>query len=174
MFCVKCGTPVQQGAAPPPTSAPPSWQSRREERRAQRRNEKQEKYEKHEKAEKHEKGEKQEKGTLGGALIGGLVLIFLGVVFFLAHYFSFSASNWWALIFVVLGFFLVVNDLYYIAKGARRGAGIIGGLILLTIGYALYTNITYWWPLVLVAIGLGIIASAVLAHSGNPVPKSTV
>ncbi len=40
-----------------------------------------------------------------------------------------------------------------------------------TIGYALFANISDWWPLVLVAIGLGIIASAVLARSRSQIPR---
>ncbi len=67
---------------------------------------------------------------MGGALIGGLVLIFLGVASYLSYYTNFNAGNWWALLLVALGAVLIVQDLYYIARGARRGGGIIGGLIL--------------------------------------------
>jgi hypothetical protein len=168
MFCVKCGNPVQATGAPqqpPPT--PPSWQSRRDERRARR----QEKYEKNEKGEKHEKGEKNEKGGMGGALIGGIVLIFFGVASYLSYYGYFGTGRWWALLLVALGVILIVADLYYLAKGARRGGGIIGGLILVTIGYALYADISYWWPLILVAIGVGIIALAILDRSRSPAPR---
>ncbi len=168
MFCVKCGNPVQPSGAPQPQAAPYSWQSRRDERMARRN---QEKNEKNEKAEKHEKGEKNEKGGMGGALIGGLVLIFLGVASYLSYYGYFNGSRWWALLLVALGVLLIAMDLYYIAKGLRRGGGIIGGLILVTIGYALFADITNWWPLILVAIGLGIIASAVLAKARSPAPK---
>ena len=168
MFCVKCGTPVQPAAAPQPQPAPYTYQSRREERMARRN---QEKGEKNEKTEKQEKGEKHEKGTMGGALIGGLVLIFLGLASYLSYYGYFNGTRWWALVLVALGILLIAMDLYYIAKGAKRGGGIIGGLILLTIGYALFADISNWWPLILVAIGLGIIASAVLARSHSPAPK---
>lgn len=72
---------------------------------------------------------------------------------------------------VALGIILIVSDLYYITKGARRGGGIIGGLILITIGYALYADISYWWPLILVAIGVGIIALAVLDRLRSPAPR---
>jgi cation transport ATPase len=169
MYCVKCGNPVQAGAPQPPP-APPTWQSRRDERRARKQ---EEKGEKNEKSEKQEKGEKHEKGAMGGALIGGLVLIFLGVASYLSFYPSFSGVRWWALVLMALGVLLIARDFYYIAKGSRRGGGIIGGLVLLTIGYALYANISNWWPLVLVAIGLGIIASAVLARSRSPAPRAS-
>jgi hypothetical protein len=109
---------------------------------------------------------------MGGALIGGLVLIFLGLAFYLSYYGYFRSGRWWALILVALGIIIIIDDLYYFAKGARRGAGVIGGLILMTIGYALYADISHWWPLILVAIGIGIIASAMLARARNPAPKS--
>jgi hypothetical protein len=172
MYCVKCGNPVQSTGAqqqPPPPS--PSWQSRRDERRAYTRQERYEKNEKGEKHEKNEKGEKHEKGGMGGALIGGVVLIFLGVASYLSYYGYFGTGRWWAFLLVGLGIVLIVQDMYYIAKGARRGGGIIGGLILVTIGYSLFSDISYWWPLILVAIGVGIIALAILDRSRSPKPK---
>ncbi len=106
-----------------------------------------------------------------GALIGGVLLIFLGVASYLSHYGYFGSGRWWALLLVALGIVLIAQDLYYIVKGARRGAGIIGGLILASIGYALYADISYWWPLILVAIGVGIIALAILDRSRSPAPR---
>jgi cation transport ATPase len=130
--------------------------------------------EKAEKGEKREKGEKHEKGTMAGALIAGLILIFLGVASYLSYYGRLSEGHWWAFLLFALGVFFIGRDLYYAAKGARVGGGIIGGLILTTIGYALYAGISYWWPLLLMAIGIGIIVAAILARSRSPAPRPSL
>lgn len=129
-------------------------------------------YYRHEKHEKEEKREKHEKGTLSGAFTGGVILIVLGMAFYLSQLGYISATRWWAWFVVALGAVIIVQDLYYIGKGRRRGGGIIGGLVLLAVGYALATDIVTFWPLVLIAIGIGIIASAIIARSKSPVPAT--
>ena len=109
---------------------------------------------------------------MGGALVGGLVLIFLGVLSYLSYYTTYlNQTRWWALFIVALGVVLIAQDLYYAAKGARRGGGIIGGLILVAVGVSLYADISNWWPLILIAIGVGVIAAAILARSRSPAPR---
>ena len=106
----------------------------REMRRAERR----ERYEKHEKGEKAEKNEKQEKGRgggIGGALVGGLVLIWLG----LAVYFQqigYLSPNLWPGYFVVgLGAILLLDGLVRLAQGLRGYIGLaIGGAVLVFVG----------------------------------------
>jgi uncharacterized membrane protein YvbJ len=72
-FCPRCGAPLKgQAAATQPHPVPPY-----------RRDEKSEKNEKDQRGEKGEKNEKGEQGFIG-FLIGGLVLIIIGVSFYLA------------------------------------------------------------------------------------------
>jgi len=150
LYCVKCGTPVHPVAVTPPL--PPHA------------------HEKSEKAEKEEKAEKHEKDTTSGALVGGLILIALGATFFASQYGYLGPSRWWALFIVLLGAIVMVQDLYYIGRGRKRGAGVIGGLVLMAIGYSLYVDVRSLWPLILIAIGVGIIANAILARSRSPSP----
>jgi uncharacterized membrane protein YvbJ len=90
-YCPKCGTKVSEemtfcpkcGAALKVEKSMPAERYRSEKGEKQ---EKQEKGEKQEKTEKGEQPEKYEKGEFGiiGPLIGGLILILVGFMFYLA------------------------------------------------------------------------------------------
>ncbi len=73
VFCPNCGASMKAGQVASARSRPVEYRHEKDER------EKQEKREKEEKAEKHEKREQM----LIGPLIGGLVLILLGTLYFL-------------------------------------------------------------------------------------------
>src|SRR5579862_6267959 len=114
-FCPVCGTPVytppsgtstqQPGTTPPPSSTPPPYYDRhayKEWRREQRRNEK---------GEKNEKNEKDEKGGGGaiiGPIIGGAILIWLGITFYLKQI-GYLTGNWWALFLVGVGIIIILQ-----------------------------------------------------------------
>ena len=105
-FCPKCGAPLK-GA--PPASAP-DWRRDRHERRM---NEKAEKNEKHEKGEKYEKREH----PFIGPLIGGLILIFLGIVAYLQ---ILGYNLWqyaWPVFLIIIGLVIIIGAL---AATARR------------------------------------------------------
>ena len=102
-FCSKCGAPLKIQQAPPP---PPT--TRREYRRREKDEEKREKHEKQEKGEKHEKGEY---GFLG-PLVGGLILIFLGLVWWLGMYHTFQWQVLWAFFLVLVGIIIIVAAAY--------------------------------------------------------------
>jgi len=86
-------------------------------------------YEKREKAEKHEKHEKREKeekekyekgaGDTTGPIIGGLLLIFLGVIFFLTSAYRIRWENWWPLIIIAVGVIVLVAALTAVARSPR-------------------------------------------------------
>jgi pilus assembly protein TadC len=79
--------------------------------RQYRRNEKSEKGEKREKEEKGEKGEKQGYGFLG-PLIGGLILIFLGVTFWLELAGVISGAYVWSFFLLLVGIVIIIAALY--------------------------------------------------------------
>jgi uncharacterized membrane protein YvbJ len=89
-YCQKCGFEVnkdmtfcpQCGATLKVTATRPPGHYRSEKAEKQEKEEKHEKEEKTEKGEKTEKYEKQEYGVLG-SLIGGLILILVGIMFYL-------------------------------------------------------------------------------------------
>jgi hypothetical protein len=105
-FCPKCGAPLKGAQAATPTD----W---RVERRERRRDEKAEKNEKQEKGEKHEK---QEHPYIG-PVIGGIVLIFLGVVAYL-EVLGYHISQYVGPVFlIIIG---IVILLFALTRTARR------------------------------------------------------
>ena len=109
-FCPKCGAPVNIAQGPTAPGAPTA-STRREYRRREKDEEKSEKGEKHEKEEKGEKGEKGEAGFLA-PLVGGLILVFLGVVWWLSRTTNFDIRMLWALFLVMIGIVVIIAAIY--------------------------------------------------------------
>ena len=172
-FCPNCGSAVSTAApasGATPVSAPYSarqerWESRREK------NEKQEKHEKNEKGEKQEKGKG---GDLAGALTGGLILILLGVLFYLAqsNLVSITWSNWWQYFLIGIGVILIIQGLIrYGQRGRFYSGSFVGGAVLIIIGLAFTSSLSaYFWPLIFVLLGVVAIASAITARRRTPAP----
>jgi len=118
-FCANCGTnlkptpqPVQAATpSPPPAPAPmPAWQEKHE---------KHEKEEKHEKTEKTEKHEKRQYGPIG-PIIGGIILIVLGVFFYLMMTMQIDPRMAWALFFIVIGIAIILAVIFGAGMASRR------------------------------------------------------
>jgi hypothetical protein len=109
-FCPNCGAPVNIAPGATAPSAPTA-PTRREYRRREKEQEKGEKGEKHEKEEKGEKGEKREGGFLA-PLVGGLILVFLGVVWWLGLNGTFEWRTLWALFLVMVGIVIIIAAIY--------------------------------------------------------------
>jgi len=120
-------------------------------------------HKKGEKSEKHEKeekgGEKEEKFTRNpiSAIFVGVLVIFLGIVFYFAskEMYGISWENVWNYILMCVGgAFLLSALLHSIVPQYRRpimGEALVG-LILLTVGIVTIYEIE-WWPLVLIIVG---------------------
>jgi hypothetical protein len=94
---------------------------------------------------------------------GGLILILLGVLFLLTEMDRISWADWWAYFLVGLGgIFLIEALLRASYVEGRRGMGgrLVAGLILVAIGGAHLIGFEEWWPLVLIAVGIGVLVSA--------------
>ena len=109
VFCPKCGAALK--TKQPADHGP-----------VRHRDEKAEKEEKHEKHEKQEKQEKQEKGefSLIGPLIGGLILIFLGVMSYLQITGALGREVTGAMLFIAIGIAIIVVGLYAAMRASRR------------------------------------------------------
>jgi hypothetical protein len=131
-----------------------------------------EKQEKHEKGEKGEKNEKGRGGDLTGPITGGLILIWLGVTFFLQENNYISSSNWWAYFLMGIGAILIFQGLLRYAASRRPFIGsFIGGAVVFVIGFAFVQGVNAdLWPLVLVAIGAAVLLSAVAGRQRRPAP----
>ncbi len=121
-YCPKCGAKVTEdmtfcpkcGASLTVVPSPADMRSR-----AHRRDEKAEKGEKGEKAEKTEKHEKGEYGFMG-PLIGGLILIFLGLGFYLTTALNVSSGTVGAIFFVIIGIIIIAAAVYGAMMAGKR------------------------------------------------------
>jgi uncharacterized membrane protein YvbJ len=123
-YCPKCGTKVDEdtvfcpkcGASIKGVQAAPS--------RVEYRHEKREKEEKNERDrdEKREKGEKHEKRGVGliGPIIGGLVLIFLGLAYFLENTGVIERGVIWAFFLVAIGVIIIIGAFIGLSMAYRR------------------------------------------------------
>ena len=117
-FCPKCGAPLKaEKPKEQPVAAPaPSIVYRGEKAEKHEKEEKGEKGEKGERAEKHEKRE----FTFIGPLIGGLVLIFLGLMAYMQVSGMLGREIAWAAFLVVIGIIVIVAGIYAWMTTSRR------------------------------------------------------
>ncbi len=106
----------------------------------------------------------------GGSLIVGLVLIVLGVIFFLQQggYITMT-ENWWSL-FIYLAALASFANVWraYRASGvfgSQAGGSLVWGLVLTAVASIFFFNLGWdrWWPVILIAVGVGIVAGNRLA-----------
>jgi uncharacterized membrane protein YvbJ len=110
-FCSKCGASLKVAQTQTAASQGGSVTYRR-------RDEKSEKQEKGEKG--GEKMEKREHPFIG-ALIGGIVILFLGVIWFLEVYgVIINSTEAWAVVFVTAGLLIILGAIYGSILAARR------------------------------------------------------
>ena len=113
IFCPNCGASLKTEQTSAPTRPEPPIRYTRE---------KEEKYESREKREKGEKGEKREKGEFGfmGPLIGGLILIFIGLAFYLESTNVITAPYLGAFFLVIIGIIIIFAAIYGSVMAHRR------------------------------------------------------
>ena len=99
----------------------------------------------------------------------GVVLILLGTAFFLSNAgYVVWAGNWWAIFIYLAAFASFANAWRSYRSRAEFGstatASLIWGLVLTVIASLLLFNLAWemWWPAILVAIGVGIVAGSLL------------
>lgn len=104
-FCHNCGADLRPGGRPTADAGVG-------------RAEKSEKEEKGEKSEKEEKHEKE--GSPIGALVGGLILIFIGVTFYLTTTSVISVREAWPYFLVFLGLVIIIIAVYVLVTAPKR------------------------------------------------------
>ena len=110
-----------------------------------------------------------------GAVVGALVLIWLGVVMLAAQNpemlrlgpFSVTWTNWWAFFCVGVGALLILQGVLRLVTAYGHGivGSLIWGAVLLLVGLAGIfpgTNLALLWPLALIALGLGLLLTIIL------------
>ncbi len=163
-FCPKCGAAVASAATPQATTVQPSTTRRGE------------KSEKHEKREKDEKGEKGGGGGgMLGALVGGLILIWLGITFYLEQNGYLASDIWWAYFIAGVGAILVVQGVVVYSRGHVGLGPLVGGAVLVFIGLTSIASRSFrleaqLWPLLLVALGIIVVFAGVASRRRVPTP----
>src|SRR5262245_55300310 len=94
------------------------------------------------------------------ALIAGLVLVALGIIFLLdnLHLVPGGITEWWPVLVIGSGLALLAQSL-----GRRRSGGLVGGILLLgLVGYWLAANLGYvgdnlFLPVLFISLGVGLL-----------------
>jgi hypothetical protein len=115
VFCPKCGASLKVQQAPAETVSPPAPQ-------IAGKGEKKEKGEKEERRERMEKtgGYERREFAFLGPLVGGLILIFLGVMLYYAVTASFRLEIVGALFLVVIGIIIIGGAIYAATMATKR------------------------------------------------------
>jgi len=175
-YCPKCGKEVKEDADFCPYCGE---NLKRQDKVVYRHplDEKSEKHEKNEKGEKSEKSEKSEKnegsGAMWGAVMGGLIIIWLGITFMLRTYDIFPASQWFNWFMMGLGLIIILRGVgFYIQTSNWRASSglLIGGAVVAFIGFGPYIGWTDWWAIIIIFIGIWIVVTAFTNRNRHPRP----
>lgn len=121
-FCPNCGMSLKAAVAPAAAPAPAPAPSPAAPPPRREKAEKGEKREKGEKSEKGEKVEKQEKRGYGpvAPIIGGVILIVIGLLFYIRTYLNVPTETAWAWFFVIIGIVIILAAIYGTMMATRR------------------------------------------------------
>ena len=181
-YCPKCGKEVKEDAVFCPycgqslkTEDKVVYRRPRDEKDEKgEKNEKNEKDEKDSRSEKAEKGEKNEgSGAMWGAVMGGLIVLWLGITFLLRQYGTIPDSQWFNWFLAGLGVIVILRGvmLYIQTSNWRASSGlIIGGVIVALIGVGSSLGLRDWWAFLIILIGAWIIINAFMSKSRHPRP----
>jgi F0F1-type ATP synthase assembly protein I len=104
----------------------------------------------------------------------GVVLILLGVAFLLerAGYIAF-VGNWWS-IFIYLAAFAAFANMWRSYRSAGRfgrqaTASLTWGLVLAVVASIFLFSLAWdvWWPVIVIAVGVGLVAGYLLGMGGG-------
>jgi hypothetical protein len=100
---------------------------------------------------------------------GGLLLVLLGVLLFLATQDILSWDKWWQYLIVGVGVIFLADALIYRRGGVSefRIGRLIAGIILVGVGIAFLLGSVAWWPLVIIFIGVAVIIGGLLRRGGD-------
>jgi len=123
---------------------------------------------------------RQKPDKQGGSWMIGIILILLGIAFLLeqGNYLDMT-GNWWA-VFIYLAAFASFANAWrsYRAAGefgTSAGSSLTWGLVLVVVASIFLFNLSWdmWWPAILIAVGVGILAGYLL-RSRTARPEDTI
>jgi asparagine N-glycosylation enzyme membrane subunit Stt3 len=101
---------------------------------------------------------------------GGVFLILLGTLLFLASQGILSWDKWWQFLIIGIGIILLVDSLIRYQKESApdvRIGRLIAAIILIGAGVAFLLGNVVWWPLVIILIGVAIVVGGLLRRGWN-------
>jgi hypothetical protein len=96
-------------------------------------------------------------------LFWGLLLVLLGVLFFLNEQKWLVGGRWWEALAIGIGAAFVVDAIFHYLNPAARPytpGRLTPGIIMLAVGLVLLVGIATWWPVALVATGAALFFSS--------------
>jgi hypothetical protein len=132
--------PTTSGEGPKPDDS--DWRDRRREWREERR-------------------ERRNRDPLRG-LFWGLVLVLVGVLLFINVRSGVGWDELWKYLLIGLGAIFIIDGLAHYWNPSYHYSSFgrfIPGIVLIFVGIAFLFNLTQWWPIVLIAVGVAILIS---------------
>jgi len=110
-----------------------------------------------------------------GAIVAGLILIWLGITFFMEQNGYLPSDIWWAYFISGVGIVLVLDGVVIYSRGHIGLGPVIGGALLMFGGLSAITTNNYTFqsqltPLVIVAIGVIVLVTGVAFRRRVPKP----
>jgi hypothetical protein len=116
---------------------------------------------------REERRERRDRDPLRG-LFWGLVLVMIGVLFFVDQQTGIGWDILWKYLLIGLGSVFIIDGLAHLYNPAYRHSAygrFIPGVVLLFVGIAFLYNFSQWWPIVLIAVGVVILLSLLFRRS---------
>jgi hypothetical protein len=101
---------------------------------------------------------------------GGVFLILLGTLLFLASQGILAWDKWWQFLIIGVGIILLVDSLIRYRRQSAlefRVGRLIAAIVLIGVGVAFLLGNVVWWPLVIILIGVAIIVGGLLRRGRN-------
>jgi hypothetical protein len=108
-------------------------------------------------------------GALSG-VGGGVFLVLLGVLLFLANQSILGWDRWWQFLIIGIGIIILIDTLirYQRDKVLEFRVGrLIAAIILIGVGIAFLLGSVVWWPLVIILVGVAVIIGGLLRRGRN-------
>ena len=119
-----------------------------------------------------EKDEKREDDQ-AGALVGGLVVVWLGVSFALRNLGYYPWADMGGVFLLGLGVILILRGLWAYSKTGVLDQGfgyVIGGGFVALLGAGIVYNIRDLWPFFIIGLGAVLVLRALMVRDRNPKP----
>lgn len=98
-------------------------------------------------------------------IMSGLIVLAIGISFFLAANDIIPWDKWWAYLITFFGVIFVFDAVLRNRKLSERllGSRFIAGVILLVIGFAFILSLKTWWPIILIVAGILIVIKGIMS-----------